>query len=103
MRHPPVIGKTNAIYITYFARTKMYGVLRRLQNTVGRLRFRYEGEGKNNEYETKLLQRLIHFTLKATKNVDYSLNDSMKGRSQVISFEIGAVMACRKHMTDSRI
>jgi len=48
------------------AGTKVYGELWWLKGTIGRLRFRYEGEGKNKEYETKLLQRLIHFTLKAT-------------------------------------
>ena len=57
----------------------MYSELRWPKDTVGRLRFRYEGEGKNNKYENKLLQRLIHFTLKATKYGEYFSNDSMKG------------------------
>lgn len=87
MRYPPVIGKINAIHIPYTTGTKMYRELWRLKSTVGRLRFRREGEGKNDEYETKLLQCLIHFTLKATKNRDHFSNDSMKGQFQVISFQ----------------
>jgi hypothetical protein len=85
MRNPPVIGKINAIYITYTTSTKVYRELWGLKSTVCRLRFRREGGEKNNEYETKLLQHLIHFTLKATKNGDHFSNDGMKGRFRVIS------------------
>ena len=87
MRNPPVIRKINAIHIPYTTGTKVYGELWRLKSTVGRLRFRREGEGNYYEYETKLLQCLIHFTLKATKNGDHFSNDSMKGRFQVTSFQ----------------
>lgn len=97
MRNPAVIGEINAIHITDTTSTKMYRELWWLKSTVGRLRSRREGERKNNEYETKLLQRLIHFTLKATKNGEYSLNDGMKGRFQVISFN-----TCRSYSQSLR-
>ena len=67
MRNPAVIGKVNGIHVTYVTIAKVYGELWRLKSTIGRLRFRYQGEGKNKEYETKLLQGLMHFILKATK------------------------------------
>ena len=66
MSNPPVTVKVIGIDVMYIASAKVYGDLRWLKSTISRLRIRYEGEKKNNEYETKLLQSLIHFTLKAT-------------------------------------
>lgn len=84
MGDPPVIGKINTIHITYLTSTKVYRDLWRLKGTIGWLRFRGEGEGKNNEYANELLQGLMHFTLKATKNGDCFSNDSMKGIFRLI-------------------
>jgi len=46
----------------------VYGELWWLKYTIAWLRFRYKGEEENNEYETKLLQSLIHLNLKLLQN-----------------------------------
>jgi hypothetical protein len=58
----------------------MYRELRRQKNASGLLRFRKEGEGKNNEYEPKLLQGLG--TLPKVNLIrEYSSIDGMKGKA----------------------
>jgi hypothetical protein len=59
--------------------------LRWQKNTSGLLRFRKEGEGKNKEYEPKLLQGLCTLCLKLIENEKCFLNDSMKGKFLLFS------------------
>ena len=73
MINPPVTVNVVGIDVTYIASAEVNSELWRQKCTIGLLRFRYEGEEKNNEYGTKLLHSLIHFTLKATTNGDYFL------------------------------
>jgi hypothetical protein len=41
---------------------------------------------KDNEYETRLLQCLLHFTLKVTSKGEYFSNDCMKGKLTFMAF-----------------
>lgn len=66
MGNPPVTINVIGIDVTYITGAKVNSELWWQKCTVSLLRIRYEGEAKNNEYETKLLHDLIHFTLKAT-------------------------------------
>ena len=80
MGNPPVTGKITGIHVMYITGAKVYSELWWLKDTVGRLRFRYESEGKNNEYETKLLQVSCTLHLKLLQNGGYFLKDGMKGK-----------------------
>jgi hypothetical protein len=66
MSNPPVTVNVIGIDVTYITSAEVNSELWGQKCTIGLLRFQREGEGKNNEYETKLLHSLIHFTLKAT-------------------------------------
>lgn len=66
MRNPPVTVKVIRIDVAYITSAEVNSELWWQKGTIGLLRFQYEGEEKNNKYETKLLHSLIHFTLKAT-------------------------------------
>ena len=66
MSNPPVTVNVIGIDVMYITSAEVNSELWGQKCTIGLLRFRREGEGKNNEYETELLQCLLHFTLKAT-------------------------------------
>jgi len=77
--NPSVTVKVITINVANITSTEVNSELWWQKSTIGLLRLQYKGEGKNNEYETKLLHSLFHFTLKATKNGDYFSSDGMKG------------------------
>jgi hypothetical protein len=66
VRNPAVTVNVIGINVTYITTPEVNSELWWQECTVRLLRIRYESEAKNNEYETKLLHSLIHFTLKAT-------------------------------------
>lgn len=56
----------------------MYCELGWLQDAVGGLRLRDQDEEENEEYETSLLQSLLHFILKATTSPGKTCDELMK-------------------------
>jgi len=62
----PVTVNVIGIDVGYIAGAEVNSELWWQKCTIGLLRSRCEREAKNNEYQSKLLHGLIHFTLKAT-------------------------------------
>ena len=86
MRNPSVTVNIIAINITYITSAEVNSELWWQKSTIGLLRFRWEGEGKSNQYKTKLLQVSCTLLLKLLQKENIFKNDYMKGKLTLIVF-----------------